>query len=70
VSFEVQINRGDGWTTEHLGLPSFDTRPEAEDEVAKQLERDGPHPCGYRIVEHDGRSAGWVVKTWPLPTKK
>lgn len=68
--FEIQTNRGSGWTTERLGLPSFDTLDEAVSKVTeihkREVEMRDQHKIplsDYRIVAHDGRSAGWVVKT-------
>ena len=71
MSFEIQINRG-GWTNERLGLPTFDTLDEAASKIqglrkkeaaARELHRTFP-VSDYRIIEHDGRSAGYVVKTF------
>jgi len=71
MSFEIQTNRSLGWTNEHLGLPSFDTIDEAVSKVEEIRKREITFRemhrvplSDYRIVEHDGRSPGWVVRTF------
>lgn len=55
---------GRGWTHDGLGLGSFDARDEVFLNVGRLLGKGGEVRGNYRIVEHDGRSAGWVIATW------